>query len=196
MRNIIYISVVIISGLSIISNLCVFESYKDQTILLDDLANDKFSISIKDIVKVNHKYPTLAMNSFPLASIKARYFEKYGDFDSALELSKTGINSNPNLADTYYIKARIFISKDDYNKALSELRTAYTITTKKNYISALYFTLLSELNYQKELIDIYDFLKNTNDSETINFYLLALKKVLGENNPFYLSALKNFKIKI
>lgn len=193
MKYLFYVIFTILSAITIISNLYVFNSYQDQTILLGDISNNNFTFTQSEIENINHKYPSLAINSFPIASLKARYFDKYGDLKTALELSKMGIISNPSIADTYYIKARIHISMNDFTNALDELRKAIKISIRKNYISALYFTLLSELNYQQELIDNFEVFKYSNDIETINFYLLALKTVLGENNPFYISALKNFR---
>ena len=154
-----------------------FKSSVYQTILINDLSQDLYSLDINDVEKINSKYPTLAINTFPIATFKARYFLHYNNIDKALSYSNIGIENNPYLADTYYIKSRILINDNRLNESLKNLREAYKLSKKKDYIAALYFTVLAELGLKEELTENYRYVKLSNNNNIWRFYLSAIKSL-------------------
>lgn len=166
----------------------VFNSYKFQKILLSDLSNNTNSFSLPQIKDIP-EYPSLAVNSIPIKSIKARYLLDYDQIIIANEFADEGLISNPYIVYSYYIMARILLKERKIYKSLDYLRKGFEISKNVDYLSSLYFSLLSNLNLKNELIDIFPSIKNSKNQNIWKFYYLSVSDLYGIDKEL----LKNIK---
>jgi len=136
-----------ISIVILLSIICVYlnslrlESFLIQPILISDLANNSFSFKKESIENLNTTFPSLAINTIPLESIKSRYYLNLKLFDQAIEHAENGVIKNPYLAYTNYLLARIYIEKNDLNTAKNYLKNANKISPNIKEISILLIAL-------------------------------------------------------
>ena len=115
-----------------------YRSLKAQGILMSDYRNNKFSLSIDEVKKINYQLPNLASNVVPISTYLSRYYfnekmyyESIKLLDYSLELNKFDLMSNELMLKNY-----IFTSQT--NKALilvKELIKRYP--ENKNYLNIL-----------------------------------------------------------
>jgi tetratricopeptide (TPR) repeat protein len=136
-----------ISIVILLSIICVYlnslrlESFLIQPILISDLANNSFSFKKESIENLNTTFPSLAINTIPLESIKSRYYLNLKLYDKAIKHAENGVIKNPYLAYTNYFLARVYIKKNDLKTAKNYLDTAYKISPNIIEISELLFAL-------------------------------------------------------
>ena len=123
-----FLTIVILG--SSLSNFYVFQSYLSQYNLILDASNGLYSINIDEVNKISHTYPNLSLNSVPIATYKARYLNKYGMTNEALEIIKKGKVSNPFLAYSYYQESRIYLSRNDILSATEYAQRGYILSPK------------------------------------------------------------------
>jgi len=184
-----FLTIVILG--SSLSNFYVFQSYLSQYYLISDASNGLYSINIDEVNKISHTYPNLSLNSVPIATYKARYLNKYGMTNEALEIIKKGKVSNPFLAYSYYQESRIYLSRNDILSATESAERGYILSPKIPSLAALYFTLLSQRNNSTKLISYYPDVEDSLDETIWKYYLLALKKSIPNyiDDKFYKEAL-------
>ena len=115
-----------------------YRSLKAQEILMSDYKNNKFSLSIDEVKKINYQLPNLASNVVPISTYLSRYYfnekmyyESIKLLDYSLELNKFDLMSNELMLKNY-----IFTNQN--NKALilvKELIKRYP--ENKNYLNIL-----------------------------------------------------------
>ena len=119
-------------------NLMRFNSYITQTTLLSDLTLNKYSIEKTALDEVDLFYPEFTTNLIPKSTLIARYYLHYKDFDKAINYGIRGVESNPYLAYTNYLMARIYIEKNNLPKAFEYMKEAYRLSPKIESIKAPY----------------------------------------------------------
>jgi len=182
-NNLFSISLFFIMISSVYLQNSVFNSYKFQKILLSDLSNNTNSFSLSQIKDIP-EYPSLAVNSIPIKSIKARYLLDYDQIIMANEFADEGLIINPYIVYSYYIMARILLKERKLYKSLDYLRKGFEISKNVDYLSSLYFSLLSSLNLKKELIDAFDKIIESDNPDIWKFYYLSIKELSDSNQDF------------
>lgn len=152
------------------------ESFKYQKILIKDISDGNFSINEVQIDKFNFNYPSLAINTIPNKTIKARYLTQFNKEEDAIRLLNSSISENPFSVYTYYMLARVNIKQNNLYEALDNLRKGFEIQPNTNYLSVLYFSLLSELNLKNELFESINKISLSNNFEIWRFYYLSILK--------------------
>jgi len=150
---------------------------------LSDLSNNTNSFSLSQIKDIP-EYPSLAVNSIPIKSIKARYLLDYDQIIMANEFADEGLIINPYIVYSYYIMARILLKERKLYKSLDYLRKGFEISKNVDYLSSLYFSLLSSLNLKKELIDAFDKIIESDNPDIWKFYYLSIKELSDSNQDF------------
>lgn len=125
-------------------NIIRFDSYRLEKILLFDLANNEISMTRKEIGNINYLYPGQTTNLIPTATLISRYYLHYKDFDKAISFGIKGVESNPYLAYTNYLLARIYIEKDNLSKGFKYMEKAYRLSPNIESIRQPY-NILNEL---------------------------------------------------
>jgi len=115
-----------------------YRSLKAQKVLMSDYKNNKFSLSIDEIEKINYHLPNLASNVVPISTYLSRYYfneknyyESMRLLDYSLELNQFDLMSNELMLKNY-------IFTNQTNKALilvKELIKRYP--ENKNYLNIL-----------------------------------------------------------
>jgi len=178
--NRIFFSLIILSLVSVYLNNLKTDSYQYQLALHNDLKNGTYNLNIDLIHGINHLYPSLSFNSIPISSLKARYYHNLGQSDQAYALLDQGIEYNPYMSYSFYLKSRILINDLNYNEAIEYLRNAYNLSPNINIVASLYFALLAELNYFDEL---YNHKSNVMSSNDIQIWVFYLKSLLTSVSP-------------
>ena len=122
-------------------NIISFNSSRKENILLYDLANNEISIGKTEIGNLNYLYPGQTSNLIPVATLISRYYLHYKDFDKAIIFGLNGVKSNPYLAYTNYLLARIYIEKDSLSEGLKYMQKAYKQSPNIESIREPYYIL-------------------------------------------------------
>jgi tetratricopeptide (TPR) repeat protein len=116
-----------------------------EKILVSDLANNKISMERHEIGNINYHYPGQTSNLIPISTLISRYYLHYKDFDKAITFGIKGVESNPYLAYTNYLLARIYIEKDSLSEGYKYMQKAYELSPNIESISQPYNILKKTL---------------------------------------------------
>lgn len=166
------------------------ESFKNQKLLLYDLNNGVFNYNLDQINSVNVNYPSLSINTIPLKTLKARYLINFGKNQEAMSLLESSLEENPFSQYPIYLISREFYKTGNLTTALKYLRVGFEINQNTPYLSSFYFSLLSLLNLQKELIDAFDKIIESDNPDIWKFYYLSIIELSDSNQDFIDSVLK------
>ena len=186
-----------ISILTMVSNYMIFNSYRYQTILLNDAKNDKFTLSISQLKNINYKYPSLALNSVPILTYISRYYSEENNFDDAIEQLKQSLAYNPNSLYTKYLLSRNYIFLNDFKSAEIYLEEIFHESPKIESSTSLYFFILGENKNISKLIEYRNMLADIDNYKIWSFYIAAIKKNISDNDDaiFYDSLVADFENK-
>ena len=174
-RKLILIPILILNIYVIYLNSLRKESFKVQKVLLNDMSTGEFNLQLNQINDLNDQYPSLAINTIPIKTLKSRYLNFYNLKKESMSLLNISLLENPYSVYSFYLKSRILIDQNRNLEAISYLRQAFKISPGTTYSSSLYVTLLGDLKLYKELIDIFPQLKLIPDLNIWRFYISALK---------------------
>lgn len=158
------------------------KSFIHQVVLHNDLTNGLYSLNIDQVEKINHKYPSLSHNSIPIATLKSRYYMNEEYFSESNQLLNEGINYNPFLSISFYLKSILYINQKKLIEAKNYIKEAYALQPNINLIVVLYISLLAEVQDFSELIMIKDDIMNSNDIQVWIYYLNAILETLDKNS--------------
>ena len=123
-----------------------YKSLKVQKILMNDYANNTFSLDIKEIEKIDYKLPNLSSNSVPVSTYLSRYYFNENLFNESIKLLNYSLIANKydlmtkelllknyiftNQANKAYDIVKNLLNKYPNNKNYSELFQAISIDLK------------------------------------------------------------------
>ena len=168
------------------------DSFQEQKTLLSDLSNGEFNLTLNEMDNINTKYPSLAINTIPIKTLKSRYLNFHKRKNEANVLIDIALNENPYSVYSYYLKARILIEQNRNLKALDYLREAYRLSPETYYSTSIYVTLLGNFKLHQELLDIFPQIKLSSNWNIWNFYLLSLDNSRLEKNSQELNQIFSF----
>ena len=158
------------------------KSFIHQVVLHNDLSNGLYSLNIDQVEKINHKYPSLSHNSIPMATLKSRYYTNEEYFSQSSQLLNEGVNYNPFLSISFYLKSILYINQKKYKEAKNYIKEAYNLQPNITSVAVLYISLLSELKNFPELISLKENVKNSIDIQIWIYYLNAILETTNKNN--------------
>ena len=158
------------------------KSFIHQVVLHNDLSNGLYSLNIDQVEKINHKYPSLSHNSIPMATLKSRYYTNEEYFSESSQLLNEGVNYNPFLSISFYLKSILYINQKKYKEAKNYIKEAYNLQPNITSVAVLYISLLSELKNFPELISLKENVKNSIDIQIWIYYLNAILETTNKNN--------------
>lgn len=171
-----------VSTLTLVSNYFTFNSYRYQTILLNDAKNDKFTLSISELNNINYKYPSLALNSVPILTYISRYYTEENQFNYAIDQLKQSLVFNPNSLYTKYLLSRNYIFLNDFKSAEIYLEQIFDQSPKIESSSSLYLSVLEINQNINDLVNIYDNMIEVKSKIVWQYYLSALKNNLESDS--------------
>jgi tetratricopeptide (TPR) repeat protein len=186
-----------ISILTMVSNYMIFNSYRYQTILLNDAKNDMFTLSSSQLKNIYYKYPSLALNSVPILTYISRYYSEENNFNDAIDQLKQSLVFNPNSLYTKYLLSRNYIFLNDFKSAEIYLEEIFHESPKIESSTSLYFFILGENKNISKLIEYRNMLADIDNYKIWSFYIAAIKKNISDNDDaiFYDSLVADFENK-
>ena len=186
-----------ISILTMVSNYMIFNSYRHQSILLNDAKNDMVTLSISQLKNINYKYPSLALNSVPILTYISRYYSEENNFNDAIDQLKQSLVFNPNSLYTKYLLSRNYIFLNDFKSAEIYLEEIFYESPKIESSTSLYFFILGENKNISKLIEYRNMLADIDNYKIWSFYIAAIKKNISDmdDTNFYDSLVNDFENK-
>ena len=142
-------------------NFRVYQSYVLQDALLSEFNNEEVMNSTFEMVKEeSFTFPNITATTLPLVALKANYYYRFGDTDTALNLLNDKINDNPHWHLKEFLKALIYNDLGVRDSSLFYSKLAFeglpnNIAHFEKYAVNLAITKdIKSLNDAFEMIDI------------------------------------------
>ena len=103
----------------------VYESFKNQMILLNDFNTNNYNAKIKQLEAMDMSIPNVSVTTIPLKSLKARYYINNKQYDKALQNLESTNNTNPYLFITEYLKSKVYEKKANIDSAYYYSKKAF-----------------------------------------------------------------------
>lgn len=160
-------------------------SLVDQKILLNDLYNEQYSLSLDDIKKIDYTIPNIASNTLPISSLLARYYINEGLYEPAIFHLEKGIENNPYLDYNYEQKIIAHLLNNEFETAKLIAKRLYLENNDELKYADLYFQLISYLNSQDDFIEIFPEIDNSNTNIT-NIYFNYFSQIKNLDKKLFL----------
>ena len=122
-----------------------YRSLKVQEILMNDYANNTFSLDIKEIEKIDYKLPNLSSNSVPVSTYLSRYYFNETLFNESIKLLNYSLIANKYDLMTQELLLKNYIFTNQTNKAYDLIKNLLNkYPDNKNY-SELFQAISREL---------------------------------------------------
>ena len=86
----------------------VYESLKNQMILLNDFNTNEYNRNIQEIEAMDISIPNVTVTTIPLKTLKARYYFNNKQYDKALQYLESTNKTNPYLFLTDFLKSKVY----------------------------------------------------------------------------------------
>jgi len=111
-----------------------YKSLKVQKILMNDYANNTFSLDIKEIEKIDYKLPNLSSNSVPVSTYLSRYYFNETLFNESIKLLNYSLVANKYDLMTQELLLKNYIFTNKTNKAFDLIKNLLNkYPNNKNY---------------------------------------------------------------
>jgi len=175
--------VFLIIPINIYANYRVYNSNKEQFILLGQFNSNKLIEPLENVLKYEEDFPNLSGTTIPLSTFKGMYLNHNERHEEAIPYFRKGIKENPYLyvneaylGWSYFQLRKIDSARYYTEKAFNNL--------KNNSIHYAYY--MATLSIQKDTLSIkkaYSEMKELSSEEYVdNVYLIAMSTVLGKTN--------------
>jgi hypothetical protein len=128
---------------------------------------NKYSINVNDLSKIDYKFPNLSSNTVPFSSYLARYYINNNEFETADGLIEYGINSNPFLSYTQDLKLQSLLMQNKYIQALRQVKLILKKSNDSELYFDIFFNICLSLNLEQELINAYPLINDSNNEALI-----------------------------
>tara|TARA_B100001093_G_scaffold82403_1_gene73803 strand:+ start:5536 stop:7266 length:1731 start_codon:yes stop_codon:yes gene_type:complete len=183
------IPIIVIASLLIVASLFISiketESLVDQKILLNDLYNEQYSLSLDEIKEIEYTIPNIASNTLPISSLLARYYINEGLYEPAIYHLEKGIKNNPFLDYNYEQKIIAHLLNNEFESAKIIAKRLYLDNNNELKYADLYFQLISYLNSEDDFIEIFPEIDNLN-FDIINLYFNYYSQIKNLDKKVFL----------
>ncbi len=181
--------------LLILSSYKIFKSSIQQTNLLYDFNNDKYSLTYDQYSSIDDNYPNLSLTTVPIKVLKARYYIKIDSVDYAKELLNKAIRVNPFLKSSEAMLADIYFNAKEFDSSLYYAKDAFYQLPNANLHRNQYFKNLKYLKDTLELDKAFNIIKEFNKPDNWYEYIIVRNEIVGKNDAKLLKLIKAFKEK-
>ncbi|WP_375605241.1 O-antigen ligase family protein [Flavobacterium davisii] len=175
-KNILVIFIVF-SVLTIYPNYLQHKSLQGQNeIVLDE---NKLTLSSSKVDEILPSFPTLTTLGYQIDAVKARYLEKEGHFDQAIQLLNSSRNQNKNMMINESILATIYTKKNITDSINTNWEKCYKMFPLYEPFFANHLNILSKRKDTIKLKEVVNYIK------TLNYYpklIYIATKYLKEAN--------------
>lgn len=179
--NLILSILLLITPLSIYSAYKVFDSSKDQKILLQYFNSSGQMPLEKDYVEsIKSNYPNLSITTMPISSIQGIYYYNIGEKEKALNILKESLDINPYLGLNEIFIGKIYLERDSIELAEKYIKAAYDKIPNNDLHISEYFKILVS---QKDSTKVKEIYTNVKDRQQIHdeLYLSAMARITDGN---------------
>lgn len=153
-------------------------SLSSQDKLLNDYYNNTYSLSNKEMEKINFTFPNLASNTIPISTYLARYHINNKDYKKALTLLEYASSKNRYDILTKKLFLSVSLSTGDINKSFDIAEDLFEKDNDNIIYAEIYFSLIVELNIENKFADSKILYNSTN----INIHKLFFENYIKINN--------------
>ncbi len=183
------IFLIVIASVFIITSLFISiketGSLVDQKILLNDLYNEQYSLSLDEIEEIEYTIPNIASNTIPISSLLARYYINEGLYEPAIYHLEQGIKNNPYLDYNYEQKIIAHLLNNEFEPAKLIAKRLFLDNNNELKYADLYFQLISYLNSEEDFIEIFPEIDNSNTNIT-NIYFNYFSQIKNLDKKLFL----------
>lgn len=166
---------------SFFSNYKVFDSFKDQLVMLSSFNANKFPQSdFKILEDINYKYPNLTVTGLPIASIVSLYYMGTENYHKGLALNRENISINPYIGFTEHAQSRIFYKANQLDSTYHYAKIAFDKFPNNQAHSSTFQQVLERLNKFDELEEMFLKIKDNHVELEWSNYL----KIISEKEDF------------
>ena len=162
--KLIYYIMLLICIPSIFISVKVYESLKNQMILLNDFNTNKYNAKMGEIEAMDISIPNVTVTTIPLKSIKARYYLNNKQYDKALQNLNSANNTNPYLFFTEYLKSKVYEKKGNIDSAYYFSKKAFFGLPNNTLHSANFVKLAMQ---KKDLVSVERAAEQLTDSQSL-----------------------------
>ena len=186
-RSSIFLFLILLPSVAL-SSFLVYKSYVQQSFLLNDFNNQKFTTPLSIIEEINDQYPSITATGLPIKALKANYYQRDNDsiIDRFLNLS---IKDNPYIKYPQSLKSIRFKTQGVLDSSLYYARDAYNGIPNNELHIVTYMSILTELKDSITLDSLFDSSRSLN---SINIWNAYLNNSLAINPPFSESRLSRY----
>ena len=164
--------ILLLATLALISNYKHFETSKLQTHFFS-----KSEPHNQDIIsQTKFFYPSLTFNSVPYTTYLSQIYSNNEDYDMAISFLLKSLKSNRNCMYSRYLLSRNYVLQKKYLNAEIILEYLFNLNPNIESTSALYFSVLGEMNKQNKLISLKSVVEKIDNKLIWKYYLAALKR--------------------
>ena len=168
----------IVASILTYSNLRVYRSYVQQSVLLSAINNNDFTIIPDELAEnIEYEYPNLSVTAMPLATVKGRaIIDKPGRVPEALDLYRKGMEVKSNLYMTESLMSDVYFANGILDSAFYYSKISYEgLPLNTRHFIFYLKTLAAEKNKDK-MRETYQKIKNRvgNKEELAKFYFSGM----------------------
>jgi len=192
------LTLLILSPLSLYSSFRLFESGRDQSLLLYAFNQNNFEIFKKDeLEKIEIKYPNLTGTALPIATIIGIHYYYLNDLELAERYLREGTIANPYLNISQSYTGKVFEKKGELDSAKYYTKLAFDKMPNNPVHFAHYIQILSKTNDTLAIKEAYDQVTyKERDPRFENLYLLAMSRLIDKDEGrFILNDIKKNQLK-
>ena len=160
----------------------VFNSLKNQMILLNDFNTNKYNVKIEQLEAMDMSIPNVSVTTIPLKSLKARYYLNNKQYDKALQNLNNSNNTNPYLFLTEYLKSKVFEKKGNIDSAYYYSKNAFFGLPNNTLHSANFVKLAMQKKDLASVDRAADQLMNTQSALNWQNIITAYIDLAGSGN--------------
>ena len=166
---------------SIFSNFKVFQSFKEQLIMLSSFNANKFPQSdFLNLEEINYTYPNLTVTGLPIASLVSLYYMGEENYEKGVVLNRNNSDINPYLGFTEHAQSRIFYASNHLDSAYYYARIAFEKFPNNQAHSSTFQQILERLSKFDELENMFIKIKDNHVELEWSNYL----KIISEKDDF------------
>jgi O-antigen ligase/tetratricopeptide (TPR) repeat protein len=173
------------------STILVYDSFKNQNILLSDFRAQSFDSDVNLIDDISSVYPSITATGLPIDALKANYY--LNNTDTILTLLSRASKANPYIMYPEYLKSKVYYQLNDIDSTIFYAKKAFNGLPLNEYHAVNYLQLLKIKKDTFEIQRVFD-ITNKLNSLSITFSYFDAMAALYDINDRFIPLLNNYKV--
>ena len=177
------ISFLILSPFSLYSSIRLFNSSRDQSMLLYAFNQNNFKLfNDEDLQKMESTYPNLTLTGLPIATILGIHYYYYDDLDTSEKYFRQGLKANPYLNVNQSYIGKVYEKRGMIDSAIAYTKYAFEKMPNNPVHFGHYIQVLSRRNDTIGIKKAYEnVMYKDRDDRFEKLYLLAMTNLLDKD---------------